>query len=202
MAIAKRPKVVADGNYVYRKDSFDGKKKSDRCGIWESVDGKNYAACVGCGAINRFTNNVGDVIYFDRQNSYAVVESCIVCFECGTHFFIVLEGWPVDLTEDQKKVIRMVRRGLGVFLSHGSVNRYPGDYYTSSFVTAVSASRVVAYVSIKKHASYRHPMFSLTGPTFKTGTYHYEDFPTWEPAVRKMIELIRKRDDELKGVHV
>lgn len=124
MSIAQKLKVFGGAGYayIYRKGEFPA-NRADRIGIWNSEGRRRYASCSDCGAINQFSNQDG-AICFDRREVYINIESCIVCERCGTHFFITLQAGDgsIALSDDQKRAMRIVRRGLGTSLWYGYFN--------------------------------------------------------------------------------
>jgi hypothetical protein len=186
MTTAGQLRIIGNGSgaYIYQKQSFAGKKRLERVGFWDTMDGRNYAACVSCGTINHFDNNVGDSIYFDRQKFYGSVASCIVCLRCDCHFYIVIEDWVPELTENHKKIIRIVRRGLGPHLKIAYFNRHLGPYARTVVSVNISSGRH-ATVHERNRGGYFIETWGLDGKFF-------ESYSDWEPAVRKMIKVLKE----------
>lgn len=198
MKTANKLRIVPDGSglYIYRKGSLAvNRGKHERIGLWDSMDGRNYAACAQCGQINHFDNGVGHQIRFDRQKLYGDVTSCIVCSRCECHFFATLEDWPMELTEDQKKVVRMVRRGLGAYLGIGtftSDSRYYSAFslIASAFITSGKGAHVIRQGDMRYTLTFNDT----------TGTSRNEGFQDWEPAVRKMVKTLKGHAEKRRSL--
>lgn len=192
MKTANRLRVLGDGSgiYIYRKGipAVDRDQKHKRIGFWDSMDGRNYVVCPNCCTINLFDNLVGSRIHFDRQNFYGDVASCIVCLKCECHFFITLEDWSFTPTEDQKKMIRIVRRGLGSHFKMGFFDNFPHRFSSSLYPSCVAAV-AADFGKISSVYQLRHG-YVVSGAFLGFG--HDECHSDWEPAVRKMVKRLNE----------
>lgn len=188
MSIADKLRMIGGIGYIYRKDSFEGKSRPDRIGIWNVEKGRHYASCTSCGAVNEFDNHIGGMLYFDRRELYAHVQSCIVCHRCGSHFFIFLKDWAAAPTEGHKKILRTIRRVLGTHLSFGYFGRGASS---SDDVAVVTTTATQVHLSRPRWPSLSK--FTLLVYPKGTGRLTYECSDK-ETALRKMAEFLRRED--------
>jgi RNase P subunit RPR2 len=79
--------------------------RARRRGIWQfdrlkgSKDKQVYITCPGCGMVNGIGKHAVDKdgYIYDPKSSYTM--GCIICIQCGTHFFVRLKDWKERRTK-------------------------------------------------------------------------------------------------------
>ena len=183
-------KVVGPNRtFLYRKGDLSVPIE-ERYGLWNDEGPKSYVACAACARINLFNNKMGATIQFTRDKLYADARSCVVCIDCGCHFFFTTPDWPVKLSKTQQKLIRSFRRAMGGLLLYGIISDFDEDDHKRYGSYGVHAKRTGWCASIHK---YLRPDKSCTYMgAWTEGPVEPPHFPDLDRAIEKVIEKFRE----------
>jgi hypothetical protein len=186
---SKELKLAPGGEaYIFEKGNLEN--KNDRRGRWDSMDGRIYVSCPQCNAISALSRRALNGLWFDRREICRALDACVVCTRCGNHHFIMLSGGEFKITEEHKKVIRMIRRGLGTGKWYGRIVKYNNDEVV--LVKPLEPKNCYQYVQIRPMGNPNDAIKFYLSTSKSVNSSSFEHFAERIPAIRRMVEVIKK----------